>query len=77
LVVTVGLTFKEVPATVPRPEMFRVGIPAPPTVQMSVVVCPGDILFGVAENLLIIGAAPMTTVTVAVCDPKTLAAVRV
>lgn len=66
----------DVPVTVPGPGlMTRLGEPV--TAQLSVLGWPAVTVAGVALKLVMVGALPAITVTLAAVDPKLLVAVRV
>ena len=66
----------EVPATAPMPWlMLRVGEPV--TAQLNVLDCPGVIVAGDPQKLVMVGELPAVTVTDAVAEPKAFVAVSV
>jgi hypothetical protein len=74
VVVTGGLTFTEVPLTVPTPWLiFR--LVAPVTTQLSVLDCPAPTFAGAAAKLVMEGKLAVAAAG-AVLDPK-LAAVMI
>jgi hypothetical protein len=76
VVVAVGLSVTEVPATGPKPG-FSIRVGEPVTAQLSVVEYPTASFAGVAVKPMIVGRLPTITETVVVTDPKLLVAVSV
>ncbi len=66
----------DVPPTLP-PSGVRVRVGEPVTAQLNVTAWPAVTFDGVAVKLVMVGARPAATVTVAVVDPELLVAFRV
>src|ERR1035441_8141926 len=76
VVVALGLSVTEVPATGPKPG-FSIRPGEPVTAQLSVVGCPTVTLAGVAVKPVMVGRLPTITEIEVVANPKLLVAVRV